>query len=56
MKLMKIKSGMYETDDGRITVHKDRETGFWHAVVKKTGRSVLCEKYFYQIKRTLRTI
>lgn len=54
MILNKIKAGMYETDDGKIIVYKDRETGFWYAEDKKTGQSVVdCEKQFYQIKRSL---
>lgn len=45
---------MYVTDDGKITVVKDTETGFWYAEDTKTGQSVVdCEKNLYQIKCSL---
>lgn len=54
MKLKKIKAGLYETDDGKVTVTFDRETGYWYAEFKTTGQSVVdCEKRLSQICQAL---
>ena len=54
MKLKKIKAGVYETYDGKVTVTFDNETGYWYAEFKTTGQSVVdCEKRLSQIKQSL---
>ena len=55
MTLKKIKAGMYETVDGKITIYKDSETGKWYADDTKTGDSVVdCEDTLREIKWSLR--
>ena len=54
MKLKKIKAGVYETEDGKVTVTFDSVTGYWYAEFKTTCQSVVdCEKRLSDIKQSL---